>query len=248
MRALKLSRPAFALATIGLGVLGLVYDDFALEWQPVPPGFPWRHGLAYAAGAVLVLGGGALLFKRAAVVGAIGLSGFYLIWALALGAQVASHPTEVVGWLTLGQALLPSLGCALLVNPNLRQAARVLFGLSCVAFGVSHFRYPQATVDVMPPWLPAHAALAYLTGACHAAAGLGLLTGIHSRLAAALETLMLGSFLLVIHLPALGASPAPYWAPNAQSQWTEVLMVLLMTASAGLVADSLLGRNKVVER
>jgi uncharacterized membrane protein len=249
MRAPKLSRFAFAVASIGLGVLSLIYDDFALEWQPVPPGFPWRHGLAYASGAVLLVGGIGLLFKSTAVRSALALSGYQLIWVLVLGAEVVPHP-NVVGWLTFGQGLLPAIGGYLLAvslegveTERVKWIARMLFGLCCVFFGISHFKYPQATVNVMPPWIPAHLAFAYLTGGAHLAAGLGLLTGILSRLAATLEALMLASFVLLVHIPSVGASPAPYWAPNAQSQWTEVLMVLLVAASAGIVAHSLRDRR-----
>lgn len=46
----------FALATCGLGVLGLVYGDFALQWQPVPDWLPWRHGVAYVSAALLLWG------------------------------------------------------------------------------------------------------------------------------------------------------------------------------------------------
>jgi hypothetical protein len=48
---------AFAIAMIGLGVLALVYGDFAMVWQPVPAGLPGRTMLAYASGVVMLLGG-----------------------------------------------------------------------------------------------------------------------------------------------------------------------------------------------
>jgi uncharacterized membrane protein len=255
MRALKLSHFAFAGGLVGLGVLSLVYDDFALEWQPLPPGFPWRHGLAYASGAVLLAGAIGLLVKPVAVRCALALSGYHLVWVLAQGVHMIPHPREVVGWLTLGQVLLPPIGAWLLAgslngaddtsrlqvlrNERILRIAQMVFGLSCVFFGLSHFKYTQASIDVIPWWLPAKRGIAYLTGAAHIAAGLGVLTGILSRLAATLEALMLASFVLLVHLPSVLASPAPSWAPNAQVQWTEVFIVLVMTASAGLVAHSM---------
>ncbi len=36
----------FAAGLIGLGVLALIYGDFALVWQPVPAGLPGRTALA----------------------------------------------------------------------------------------------------------------------------------------------------------------------------------------------------------
>ena len=57
---------AFAIAMIGLGVLALVYGDFAMVWQPVPAGLPGRTMLAYASGVVMLLGGAGLLFRATA--------------------------------------------------------------------------------------------------------------------------------------------------------------------------------------
>ena len=41
----------FAVGMIGLGVLALVYGDFALVWQPVAAWVPGRMALAYLIGA-----------------------------------------------------------------------------------------------------------------------------------------------------------------------------------------------------
>jgi hypothetical protein len=42
---------AFAVGMIGLGILALVYGDFAMVWQPVPDWVPGRMALAYASGS-----------------------------------------------------------------------------------------------------------------------------------------------------------------------------------------------------
>jgi uncharacterized membrane protein len=251
MRALKLTHLAFAVGSMGLGALSLLYGDFVQEWQPVSPGFPWRHGLAYASGAFLLVGGIGLLVKPVASRCAVALTGYQLIWVLALGAEMVPDPANVVGWLTFGQGLLPAIGSALLAiwlngaveSERVKWIARMLLGLSCLFFGLSHFTYTEAAVAVIPRWLPGQVAVAYLTGVAHVAAGVGLLTGILARLAATLEALMLASFVLLVHLPSVFASPAPDWAPNARTQWTEVLMVLVVAASAGLVAHSLRNRR-----
>src|ERR1700693_2410522 len=53
----------FAVGMIGLGILALVYGDFALVWQPVAPWIPGRTVLAYASGLIMLLGGVWLLFR-----------------------------------------------------------------------------------------------------------------------------------------------------------------------------------------
>lgn len=53
----RAARVIFATGLIAMGVLGLVYGDFAMQWQPVPSSIPWHSGLAYLCAAIeLVLG------------------------------------------------------------------------------------------------------------------------------------------------------------------------------------------------
>jgi hypothetical protein len=47
----------FAVGMIGLGILALVYGDFAMVWQPVASWIPGRSALAYGSGLVMLLGG-----------------------------------------------------------------------------------------------------------------------------------------------------------------------------------------------
>jgi uncharacterized membrane protein len=50
-----------------------------------------------------------------------------------------------------------------------------LTAVGFMAIGVSHFTNPEPFVHIMPPYLPAHLELVYLSGACEFAGGLGLL-------------------------------------------------------------------------
>ena len=56
----------FAVGMIGLGILALVYGDFALVWQPVAAWVPGRTGLAYGSGLLMLMGGFGLLFRATA--------------------------------------------------------------------------------------------------------------------------------------------------------------------------------------
>ncbi|HEY7963890.1 MAG: hypothetical protein ACHP9U_01615 [Steroidobacterales bacterium] len=44
----------YALGALALGLVGLAWDDFALQWQPVPAGVPGRAALACVFAAALV--------------------------------------------------------------------------------------------------------------------------------------------------------------------------------------------------
>jgi len=72
----------FALGMIGLGVLALVYDDFALIWQPVAPWIPGRTILAYCSSLLMLLGGVGLLFRATAVWSIRILFPYLIVWLL----------------------------------------------------------------------------------------------------------------------------------------------------------------------
>ena len=54
--------PLFALGMAGLGIVALIYGDFAMVWQPVAAWVPARTALAYGSGVLMLLCGTALLF------------------------------------------------------------------------------------------------------------------------------------------------------------------------------------------
>ena len=70
--------------------------------------------------------------------------------------------------------------------------SRVLLGLIFVVAGALHFRAPGAYEQIMPPYLPLHRELVYLSGALEIAGGLGLYTEQTRRIAG------LGLMLLLI--------------------------------------------------
>jgi uncharacterized membrane protein YphA (DoxX/SURF4 family) len=87
---------------------------------------------------------------------------------------------------------------------------------------------------LVPTWLPPSQIFwGYATGLGHIAAGVAILTGVQSRLAAILLTIMYASFTLLVHGPMLLADPANHmiWAENA--------MNLAEIGAAWVVADSL---------
>ena len=62
----RIQQPAvtlFAAGMIGLGILALIYGDFALVWQPVARWTPGRTILAYGSGLLMMLCGIGLLFR-----------------------------------------------------------------------------------------------------------------------------------------------------------------------------------------
>ena len=95
---------------------------------------------------------------------------------------------------------------------------RVIFGVLFIVAGLNHFRVPEFYVNIMPPFLPWHLELVYLSGACEVLLGVLLLIPQCSVLAAwGLVALLIAVFPANLHMalnPELypNISPIVLWA------------------------------------
>jgi len=255
MRTFGFGRALYGIAVAGLAALSLVYGNFAPIFEPFPASLPLGEVWTYGLGSILLAAGAGLFLARTAPASALAIGVYEAVWAVARARPVILKPMIVGSWYGLGEALGPLLGAWILYAVLRRQhkatgvpvmsgdralqVARVLFGAACVAYGSAHFAYATFTAAMVPAWLPGRTAITYLTGACHAAAGLGLLVGILPRLAATMEAVMLSLFGALVWFPSFFAHPMPEWAPSRQIQWSETFLTFLLAASAWIVAASL---------
>ena len=258
MRIVRLSQGLFAIASAGLGIWSLAYGGFGAGGQPLPAWIPWREFWVDGS-ALLVLGASAgLLFSRTAPSSVLTIGAYHAVLAAARAPPIFSQPLSVEAWYPLCEALTPLAGAWVLyvilrsespgaALPNPRQgalrAAQVLFGLTCVFYGWSHFAYAHYTAGMVPTWLPDRRAWAYLTGLGHLGAGIAIIVGILPRLAATLEAIMMSLFGLLVWVPSFFAQPRPGWATPPENQWSELVVSLLLAASAWIVATSLRNRS-----
>ena len=244
----------YGLGAIALGAVGIVWGDFALQWQPVAPWFPGRTVLAYLFGAALLIAGALmndfnpLKDRRGVALGAAALAGLYsVVVVLMHGPLIFQHPGSFAAWsgaaeqATLVAGGLAAYTCLTQIAPvgaaraasglRLGKAAVTMMGICLVIFGVAHFIYLDFTASMVPAWLPGGQTFwAAATGACHIAAGVAFLTGIQRRLAAFAITAMFGSFSILVHLPLLLADP------KAHMSWVMNAINLALTGAAWAVA------------
>lgn len=226
---------------IGLGIVGLVYGDFATVWRYAPASLPGRQALAYASAVLMLVCGIGLLLKRTAVLAARVLFPYWALVVLLLKLPlVVQHPFVEMTWLTMAMIVVVLTGAWVLFSTVTHRALRIaqlVFGAALIPIGLSHFFYLNLTAPLVPVWLPFHTGWAYLTGAAHIAAGFGVLLGIYPRLAAAMEAAMLSGFTALVWIPAILATP------TMQNVWSEFTISWAISAGAWVVAASIANEN-----
>jgi len=247
MRLAAIARFLFALSMAGLGALTLVYHELAPLWRPLAAWIPWICGPIVLAASI------GLWIPRTALLCVSAIGAYLAAWVLCGVPALVAKPLAVGSWYAVCEALGPFaaawvLGATLcgqwsaidwISGERAMRAGRVLFGLSCVVYGLAHFAYADFTAGMVPGFLPDRLGVARLTGLAHIAAGAGIAVNILPRLAAMLEAAMMSSFGLLVWLPTLFESPPPAWATPPRNQWSEIVVTLLLAASAWIVAASL---------
>ena len=234
---------------IGLGILALIYGDFAMVWQPVARWVPGRTALAYLSGILMLLTGVGLLFSRTVAWSVRILFPYLVVWMLLKAPAVVQSSTTEAVWLGIGElAVLLTGGWVLFARlaglrdrspltfatgENGVRIARILFAVSLLPIGLSHLVYVKQTAEFVPAWLGFQTGWAYLTGAGQIACGLGVLFSILPRVAAIAETGMLALFTLLVWAPAIFAAPA------TRLPWTAFFISWTIAAAAWLVTQDI---------
>ena len=238
---MNLNAVLYGLGALLLGAIGLYFHDFAHQWQPVPADIAYRTQLAYLSGVLLIVGGGAVLSRKGERGGALLLAAFYGFWVVALHLPLAiASYTHIGAWngpaeisfLTAGGIALFAAGAGPL-RVTLNLVARFLAGASALVFAFAHFNYADFTATMVPAWIPYKLFWANATGAGHLAVGLAFVSGIRAKLAAAMEAGMMGSFVVLLHLPRVIANPASH------DEW------IMLGVSSSLTGAALLLRKYV---
>jgi uncharacterized membrane protein len=226
----------FAASTLALGVLALIYGDFALVWQPVPTWVPARTALAYASGILMIVCAMGLLYPRTKQWATTILFAYIVLWAFLKVPPLLTGLQHEGNWLGLGELTVIVAGAWTLwatqspSRTRYLRPAQMLLGLSLIPIGTSHIIYHSDTADLIPTWIPFHPFWAYFTGAAHIAAGLALLFSVIPSVAATLEAVMLTLFGLLVWLPQVLAGP------TARLPWTAFWITGIIAGATWLVA------------
>jgi uncharacterized membrane protein YphA (DoxX/SURF4 family) len=153
----------YGTAAIALGVSGLVWTDFATNWQRVQENVPHRGTLACIVAVYELAAGAAILWRRTARTGAMMLTILYSVFALLWVAQVAEAPWVYDGWGNFFEefslVIAGAVVYASLAPPESVWAAKTaqisrLFGICAISFALVHLFNLSATASFVPRWIP----------------------------------------------------------------------------------------------
>ena len=251
---LSLGRPVFSAAIIGLGVETLVCAQRAIFLYPLPshprfkaipvlpflPPIPW---LAYLFGAILVICGAGLLFKRTLRTSAMVVGSLMFLGAVVLNApKNAAFPGSMglrtlvfeplaiaaLAWLLPGEGATPSW---------LVRVSRYLLAVSFIVFGVDHFLALAPIGSLIPKWIPWHVFWIGFFGAAFIAAALSIAFNFLQRWGAAGIGLMFAIWVFTLHLPTvLGLDILP-GKRTSEGLWSSLLIAVALWGGSWALAN-----------
>jgi uncharacterized membrane protein YphA (DoxX/SURF4 family) len=247
-----LGRRVYGLAGIALGVIGLIWRDFAAVWQPIENfvGESNRALFGPVFAVCFLAAGVATLWRRSAGAGLLALTTLHFISALAWVPRILANLGIFPVWNGLFEQLALVAGgvvayASLAPDTSAWKARTVqigcwLFGICAVAFGVTHFTAIPETASFVPKWIPGPRFWAWATGVFHLLAGIAILSGVMAVLASRLLTAMMIGFGVLLWAPASFARPGDHftWAGNAIN--------LALVGAAWVIADSIASRRKQI--
>jgi uncharacterized membrane protein len=256
IREQKIAITLFSTGMIALGLLTLIYRDFAYSWQPVPA-FSGREAVAVVCGLFMIAIGGALLVRAPTRIAVRALFPFLVAWlCLKIPAIVVAGGIEGV-WIGVGElSMLLAGGWVLfarfsgldesaffrpIIGAKGIRWAQSLFGVALIPVGLGHILYLAITASLVPSWLPFRSGLGFITGAGQIACGLAIMFGLWRRGAALIETAMLTLFAFLVWGPDTWVATTPKMAgtpPGVRFPLTAFLITWIIGAAALLIANA----------
>lgn len=239
-----LGRVVYGLAGVALGIIGLVWRDFAAVWQPLENlgAASHRAVIAVIFAAAFLCAGGATIWRPTAPIGFLALAVLHFISALGWIPRILGNPgifgvwngfceqfalvcAGVVGYASLSALTSPW-------KERATRTGRLFFAVCAVAFAFGHFTAIPEAAAFVPKWIPPGQRLwAWATGVFHLLAGLAIGSGVQAALASRLLTAMMIGFGVLVWAPMVIATPNHFnWAGNAIN--------LALVGAAWVIADS----------
>ncbi len=249
----------YGLAEVATGITNVIWGDFETAEEPIQAfgdHVPGREIFAYIIAFWLIVGGVAILWRRSARFGAVVLAIVSFIFAVFWLPRLYTAP-HILGFTfpvcigVLGgvcQQLILVAAAALVyvwsspgespLGERIALAARWVFGLSAIDFGLAHLTGIANNAPLVPTWIPLGQDFwVVLTGIAFVLAGVAILSRVLDVRAARLLALMLMVF------SALALAPLILRYPHGHSSWGVNAYNLAAVGAVWILAEWLASRR-----
>ena len=225
----NIGRIFYGSAVAETGFHTMYYHDF--PYWLFPPKHSWIPGiipLAYISGTLLIIAGVCIVVEKKTrpvtlLLGAVLLIVFCFCF-IPYQFMAASRYLNLLQWenaekeLAFASGALVIAGCYTEKNekPFIRLLSKLVplgaisFSLMMISFGTLHFLHAKDVAEYVTPWIPYHLFWAYLAGAALIGSGVAIIFKIRVGLIAGLLGAMLLSWVILLHIPRIIASPVAY--------------------------------------
>jgi uncharacterized membrane protein len=217
---IQLSRKAYSIGIIALGIQQLVRGDISANFLPDL----FSHGtgyhlLVYTWGILFTLSGVAMLAgwrarSVALISGGVFLTLLVLVYCpyflffssdghSLIGWSAAIEESAFVGasFIMAGSYSADSDHSEIIrLLGKLARYGRIFFSIMLIGYGVDHFVYTKFVSEMVPSWIPGQYFWTYFTGTALIGAGIAIILKIKLRLVANLLGVMFFLWLILLHI------------------------------------------------
>lgn len=200
-----------ACSVCGIGITHFVLPGLRPILAPIPPEALWSW-VGPVAGGIFIVAGFLLAIKRTRLGACLFLGvAFLLLFTLGHLPNRIRYNPEILAFWTDTLKLLAMTGAMMTIalfskewGPSQAKwlsKGKYAFALMLVVFGIDHYLYVDFVSTMVPSWIPGPRPWTYATGVALIAAGVAIFTNILFKLATRILTLMLVSWLFMVHIP-----------------------------------------------
>ncbi len=221
----------FAVCMVAFGVQNFFYTGYVKGLELTPEWAPAHTFWAYLDGALLVVGGVCIALRVKTRIGAVMVAAVYFTSMVFLRLPRLGLSVHDIGERT-GLLEPLAIGCgALFIAALFLPAARVLFGITMIIFGIAHLQIPTFIASLIPAWMPGAYFLAWFTGFAFIAAGVSIITRWQMRLASMLLGSMFFLWVVVLHAPRVAANL------HNGNEWNSLFVALACCGACWILAE-----------
>ena len=254
----NIGRIFYGLAIAATGVQQFFFKEFfQILFPPLPFQIPGLIYFAYLTAAWLMIAGIAIALGIRIKLFAYTLAGLFLFFFLFCNIPFELflspyNPIHLGLWINPLKEFAYAGGAFAIANKTsvdinkagrkstlivlfekLAPYGRIMFSITMISFGVSHFYYTKTVEDMVPSWIPSHLFWTYFAGIALIGAGISIIFKFRTTFIGNLLGIMIFLWFIVLHIPGALSNPVT----NNGNEVTSAFSALAFSGIAFVIAN-----------